>query len=116
MDGLMSHIIHLSAGVPQGCALSPLLFIIYINDIGKIGQDIATRLFADDAVIWPTTEGTLDDKISVLQQGLNEIQLYCREWKITINVKKTQVVHFRNIRSSKTVSPKQIIIRKVFKI
>ena len=43
----------LNAGTPQGSVLSPLLFIIYVNDIPDMSSlNVRLSQFADDMVIW----------------------------------------------------------------
>jgi len=48
VNGINSSLTSLSCGVPQGSVLGPLLFLIYVNDIGNVGLKVPVRLFADD--------------------------------------------------------------------
>ena len=43
----------ITAGVPQGCILSPILFSIYFSDISE-EIDSEKALYADDLAIWAT--------------------------------------------------------------
>ena len=59
VDGISSSAVHVSSGVPQGTFLGPLMFLLYINDIGD--DCISTiRLFADDTILYSVIESTLD--------------------------------------------------------
>ena len=44
----LSSVLPLSAGVPQGTILSPLLFLLYVNDFPTAVPSVETNLFADD--------------------------------------------------------------------
>ena len=45
----------MSSGVPQGLALGPLLFLIFVNDLTE-QISFECRLFADDALLYNTRE------------------------------------------------------------
>ena len=59
VDGESSNATPVKLGVPQGTALGPLMFLVYVNDINENIRS-PVRLFADDCVIYkPIT--TLQD-------------------------------------------------------
>jgi hypothetical protein len=51
VDGESSGEVHVASGVPQGTVMGPLLFLLFINDIGE-DIDSSIKLFADDCVLF----------------------------------------------------------------
>ena len=99
-NGMISNTFECKSGVKQGDVLSPNLFNIYINDLPnifdgdadnpKLGElSIHCLMYADDLVIVSLTEDGL-------QRQLDKLCTYCKEWDLTINVKKTQVMAMSN--------------------
>ena len=51
VGGQLSAEVRVMSGVLQGCVLSPLLFLAYVNDIWR-NMESTIRLFADDCIIY----------------------------------------------------------------
>ena len=53
-----------TSGVPQGTVLGPLMFLLYINDIGElIDNSTSIKLFADDCLLFRPIQ-TEQDQVS----------------------------------------------------
>ena len=50
-----------TSGIPQGNVLGPILFIIYINDLPDVVQNVA-KLFAGDTKLYATVNNTNDER------------------------------------------------------
>lgn len=78
-------------GVPQGSVISPLLFLIAINDINP--TNVKYSLFADDTAIWKTGRNIAHLQKHI-QQALDSIQEWCDTWGFKISTSKTTFVLF----------------------
>jgi hypothetical protein len=88
-----------SVGLKQGCLISPLLFNLYINDlVAEINslncgipvddEFISLLLYADDIALLAPCE-------DYLQRMLDRLHEWCLQWRLVVNIEKSQVVHFR---------------------
>ena len=94
-NGVLSEVMSLFAGVPQGSILGPILFLIFINDIvDEIESVIA--LFADDTNIGMEVAEFTYESVRILQRDLIKIEAWANKWLVTFNVKKTVCIVFSN--------------------
>jgi len=86
-----------SQGVPQGSVISPLLFLIYINDITHhiTDKDTQLSLFADDIAMYASGRSK-DALTKQLQTGTNEVEEWAVKWKLRINAEKCSTTLFSN--------------------
>ena len=80
-------------GVPQGSCLGPLLFLIYINDLGKISNDSEIILFADDTNIFVQGR-TKEAAYEMANKILDKIINYMTCNKLHINLEKSCYMYF----------------------
>ena len=103
VNNFFSNQINPKAGVPQGSVLSPLLFLIYVNDLpAPHHNQNSLSQFADDTAQWAFS---LSVRIAakLLQQDLLNLAMWCAKWRIKLNPEKTKVIIFsRSILARKT--------------
>ena len=106
VNGVYSSRKFISAGVPQGSVLGPLLFLIYINDIfdeltgmARLFADGLTgmaRLFADDTSL-SFSSASMAEIEFVLNNDLGKLSNWVNKWLITFNALKTDVMLISNV-------------------
>ena len=94
-DGSVSDPVRLEAGTPQGSCLSPILYVIFVNDLtSKVDQKTTSvGQYADDVGLY-STHRNIKTAITHVQNALDHVMEWCRKWQVIMNVKKSQVVLF----------------------
>ena len=62
-------------GIPQGSVLGPLLFLLFINDIGQSTYPCSCNMFADDVVIYCDAAN-----VTQLESNMNKSLKNVNEW------------------------------------
>ena len=88
LNGQASTWTNITAGVPQGSILGPLLFLMYNNDLSE-WLSTNTKLFADDTSLFSVIH---ESQISanVLNKDLEMIHNWAFQWKMNFNPDRTK--------------------------
>jgi len=89
--GELSEEVRVTSGVPQESVLGPLLFLAYVNDIGRNIKS-TIRLFADDRVIYRKI--TKDENMINLQGDVDRLRECAVVNAMKINPSKSKAVCF----------------------
>uniref|UniRef100_A0A146M389 Retrovirus-related Pol polyprotein LINE-1 n=3 Tax=Lygus hesperus TaxID=30085 RepID=A0A146M389_LYGHE len=96
VNGSVSEFFEVRCGLKQGCAGSPRLFSLYVNDLVqeleggvRLGTAcIKILMFADDFVLVAET-------VVGLQRNINILENYCETWGLQVNMSKSKIMVFR---------------------
>lgn len=87
-----SELQEISAGVPQGSVLGPVLYLLYTRDI-PLDDGTVLGTFADDTAIL-TTDKSVNVATRKLQEAANNISNWTKKWRIKINETKSTYINF----------------------
>lgn len=87
-----------TSGVPQGSILGPLLFLLFINDIGSCFHTSNYLLYADDLKIFKKIRHVTD--LVDVQNDLNRLNIWCLNNRLALNGKKCFHITFSKLNSN----------------
>lgn len=104
--------INVSSGVPQGTHCAPLLFSLFVNDIGKYIKNCSFLMFADDLKLYRKISSPED--IIMLQNDVNNLYQWSVDNNLALNIDKCSCISFsknlqtQNIYTLNTVPLKYV--------
>jgi hypothetical protein len=81
-----------NCGVPQGSILGPIFYLIYVAGVNKCFKYCHYFIYADDICIIAVHKD-IKTAIEYMKEDLLTFQLWVHGKELTINVKKTKIVH-----------------------
>ena len=97
VNGVRSETMSVISGVPQGSVLGPLLFLIFISDIGENLQHSLLSSFADDTRVFKKISSSQD--ATDFQADLNSIYLWAENNSMAFNSDKFDLLRYKTPKS-----------------
>ena len=94
VNGFLSDKISPIAGVSHSSVLSPLPFLIHVNDLSKPHcRQNSRSQFADDTALWAAGKN-VQFAAKLLRKDLRKLGKWCTKWRIKLNPEKTKIIIF----------------------
>ena len=94
LNGVTGRCRTLKEGFPQGSVLSPLLFVLYINDLlGNFGESTMGSAYTDDLAL--ACRGRRKEDVALrMQAEVDKVVSWSQQARLTINAAKCEVAFF----------------------
>ena len=89
LNGYQSPKFQIDIGVPQGSVLSPILFIVFLNDLFS---DQAQKFKFADASSFFATGMDPSELSAILRKTCSDIEKWCADWRMLVNGGKTELI------------------------
>ena len=98
VNGVLSESKCVLSGIPQGTVLGPLLFIIFINDLPEVCNNLSKIfLFADDAKLYKCISDASDNE--QLNKSCQKVFDWSEQWCMNLNVDKCKVLTIKKSKN-----------------
>ena len=111
IDGILSDLLEVNFGVPQGSVLVPLLFLLYINDLHNSIRFSSPFHFADDAGLL-NIQDSIRTINKILNKDLRELSFWLHSNKTALNVAKIKIIFFKTSNKNYDVDLKTMLSTK----
>ena len=92
-------------GYHKGSVLSPLLFLIYVNDLPKPHhRQNSKSQFADNTALWAASKN-VQFAANFLCKNLRKLAKWCAKWRKKLNPEKTKVIIFSKSSLARNSEP-----------
>lgn len=90
---IYSEILDCLSGLPQGTVLSPLLFLVYVNDLCNAVTEGKIYSFADDTALL-ISSNNWKDTYALASREISKIYFWLKDNQLKMNIAKTQYITF----------------------
>jgi len=102
LNGIKSERNDIDTGVPQGSILGPLLFIIFLNDMPLVSENLSYILFADDTTLSAKVhKKSIKEDVDKINTGLEKVNEWLKINKLSINAEKSKYMIFNTRNEQK---------------
>jgi len=93
IEGKCSTYTEIKSGVPQGSVLGPLLFVMFINDLFSVTENVRMHAFADDVQVYLSRRpGLVEDLSYRVNEDFSKVYMWAENNKLRLNPEKSLVL------------------------